>query len=906
MQTYQRIFYIVAALCLTGISLALLSCNIGKTPSEIRSQRAAQASGDIVIGIVDTSGPFSIRKGVQLAVEEMNRRGGITGRKLQVLWRDDEGLPDKGLAISQDLSKNPDIIAVIGHVFSGAATPASITYFENGVLFITPGATHPSLTSYGFWTTFRTTLAADTSGQQLAQFAAKQNFEKMVIIYNRSDANRKLAESFHERAVKSGIKVLATRSYFETDPDFRSMLAEIAEHEFDAVFLSGGLPVAATVIKQAREMGITTPFLGGDGLDSLQLLHIAGRAAENTIVPTLFSPQQPTKITQDFVDRFEDRYGVAPTTWDARGYDAVYLLETAIQKSGATVPITLSTTLHFLENWEGVSGFYSFTSRGDLRDRQLSFKIVKGGKFEFRFSADERATRIDPLKVVEDITIRIPLEHTLNTLDPSLSTTSASYEVIEQLFLGLVDLEQGTYTAIPELATSWTVSEDGLVYEFSLRSDVAWTDGTPVSAHDVVWTLQRNIQPETNSPNASRLYLLKNARAIHHGELTDVSQLGVRALDDSTVEFRLEYPTVYFPKLLDLPIYRPLPRHVIEAQPASWTSPEYIQTNGAYHLRVWEEDIVLILRKNSDYYDAQKVSIPEVRYYIISNPRVGLAMYKNNELDVLGSSYLPIPADEIPQIRSHPDLRRQYSQQQKACTNFLVLRPRGMLDNIFVRRAIANVIDRQLILDFILRGTGTPAGSLLPPGIAGPVSSLSAAGSLSPEHARLWLLKAGYAAEQETPVLSIACPSASPAREITQFLRETLEYELKLSTECVSEAEARRRPPQIELVRKCSDYPDASSFLEDFHPEHEEGLIRWNSKSSAEKFAELLERARANPVSQVRTRLYARAERILLQKETLVFPIYFEIAPSLVKPRVKGWHHNVLGGQYIQQWHFQE
>lgn len=903
----DRIRNCIGWLIVIGLVLSVASCQMGP-PAERRAQRAEKATGDIIIGVVDSGGNFSFRRGAELAIDEINQRGGILSRRLRVLWNDDEGSPQKGVAIAESLAGNQNVIAVIGHPLSAVAIPASITYFQQGIVFITPGATHPNLTRYGFWTTFRTNLMSETSGRLIARFAATQKLKNIVVIYDRSDATRILAESFQATAVKSGMKILAARSYFATDRDFRGLLAGIADFKCDAIFLSGSLPEAATLMNQAREFGIMAPFIGGDGLDGLNLLHLAGRSAEGTIVPTLFSPGQPAKTTQDFVDRFEARYGIAPSTWDAQGYDAVYLLETAILKSGSTVPLTLSATLHFLKNWEGVVGFYAFTPTGDIQNRNLFFKVVKGGKFEFQFGEDTRTSQIDPLKVVQDITIRLPFENPVGNLDPGLSTTPESYEVIEQLFLGLTDFDPNTYEAVPELAESWTVSEDGLAYQFKLRPNITWTDGAPVTAQDVVWTLQRNIRPDTNSPNVSRLYLLKNARQLHDGKLTEVSALGVRAIDDSTVEFTLEYPAVYFPKLLDLPVYRPLPRQSIEKNAANWTTPENIQTNGAYRLSVWEKGLVVILRKNPTYYDAPKVSIPEVRYYILSNPAVGLAMYNNNELDVLGSSYLHIPLDDIPQVRSHPVLRHEYSQQQKSCTNLVLLNPVWPLDNIFVRRAIASVIDQEVIYDFVLKGVGEPAHTLLPPGISGSTSQSVSTGVFSAEHAKLWLAKAGYSEDQKFPPLTISCPSSAPDQEIAQILQQILKDKLNIVTECVTEEKAKQRPPQILLMRKCADYPDASSFLEDFHPDYEPRVMQWgaNATVSAAKFAELLARARIQPEPYARAQLYTRAEQILLHTEVLMVPLYFEVAPSLVKPRVQGWHHNVLGGQYIQNWHFQE
>ena len=888
--------------CIAG---GLPACDT-MTPAEKRAQRAEQDTGDVVVGIVDTRGVFSFRRGAELAIEELNQQGGVSGRRIKPLFYDDGGSADKGLQISEKLSKQNAVVAVIGHAYSRSAIPASITYFENGVLFLSPSAQAPSLTRYGFWTTFRNNLSSEESGRQVAVFASRRDLKRIAVIYDRSESTTRLSQSFLDRAVKLGISIPMTKSYFDTDRDFRTLLAEIAEEEFDAVFLAGTLPTAAALIKQAREIGITTPLLGGDGLDGLELLHIAGKAAEGTIVPTVFSPQQPVKATQDFVDRFEARFGLPPGTWDAQGYDAVQVLTAAMRKSGSTVPRSVATALQFLKRWEGVTGSYSFTSTGDIRGKQLFFKEVRKGQFQFLSSGVASAMQIDPSKVVTDVTIRIPLETPLDTLDPGKSVSEASYEVIDQLFLGLTAFDPTTYDAVPELAERWTVSDDGLTYTFHLRQGVTWTDGTPVTADDMAWTLRRNLHPDTAGPNVARLYLVKNARALHQEPSDDLSALGVRALDDLTVEFTLEYPAVYFPKLLDLPIYRPLPRQAIEAHGNGWTNSRHIQTNAAYHLGLWQPGVVAILRKNAAYYNAEHISIPEVRYYIISNPTVGLAMYKNHELDVLGSAYLPIPAEELAQIRSDPVLRNEYSQQQKSCTNALVLHPRYPLSNVAVRRALALVTDRQFMLDFVLRGEGQLTGSLLPPGISRQAAPIGLLQNFSPEHARLWLEKAGYTGDTEFPMIAIECPASSPDDQIMQIFRETIEHELGIPTECAAPGQP-RRSPHITLMRKCADYPDASSFLEDFHPEQNNSPVEWGSNNrSALKFGELLERARTETQEYARTRLYARAEQLLTQHGLLVVPLYFEISPSLVKPRVQGWHHNVLGGQYIGNWHFQE
>ena len=138
------------------------------------------------------------------------------------------------------------------------------------------------------------------------------------------------------------------------------------------------------------------------------------------------------------------------------------------------------------------------------------------------------------------------------TLDPGLAQDSSSIEVIEQLFLGLTDYDPKTYEVIPELATKWSASADSRTYTFEMRKDVFWSDGVPVTAHDIEYAIRRNINPETASPYAYVLYILEGAEAINKGESKDFNSLGVRAVDDYTVEFRLKQPAGFFPAMAGL------------------------------------------------------------------------------------------------------------------------------------------------------------------------------------------------------------------------------------------------------------------------------------------------------------------------------------------------------------------
>ena len=295
-------------------------------------------------------------------------------------------------------------------------------------------------------------------------------------------------------------------------------------------------------------------------------------------------------------------------------------------------------------------------------------------------------------------------------------------ELLEQLFLGLTDFawdkKTQTYKVVPELALELPqVNEDGTRYTFQLRSDVKWTDGHPVTAHDLVWAIQRHLTTETESQEASILYVIKNAKAIHqqegefsqldvqvlddYGHLTTAtaskeasteastvdliknaksvhqkeskfSRLGVRALDDYTIEFELEHAAAYFPALVSVRTFRPLPHHVIDKYGAKWSELEHIQTNGPYQLKEWDKGNKIVLTKNPLYYEADRVAINEVHYYIVPSNRLGLKMYEKNELDLMGGSlYLRLPQTEILRIKTADVvLSKELRIAPRACTEW--------------------------------------------------------------------------------------------------------------------------------------------------------------------------------------------------------------------------------------------
>lgn len=507
--------------------------------------------------------------------------------------------------------------------------------------------------------------------------------------------------------------------------------------------------------------------------------------------------------------------------------------------------------------------------------------------------------------------LRLPIAGDLSTLDPGLSWEVIHFELVEQLFIGLTDFESQTYQVIPELATEWQVDDSGSRYTFKLRQDVKWTDGQPVTAHDVVWAIRRNLTPELDAPQAYTLYAIKNAEAIHKNGAKDL-ELGVRALDDYTVEFTLEYPAAYFPALTSLWTYHPLPKKVIEQQGENWTKPEHIQTSGPYRLQEWRKGQQLILVKNVDFYEASQVSIPEIHYHIVPESSLALAMYENNELDLIGGeTYLRLPQLEIPRIQTDSVLRKDRRIAPGFCTEWYGFNTRlPPVDNVLVRKAIAAAVDKQIILDVVIGGGHTLANTFTRPPIFGSIGPTEGMGTLfNPYQAKQWLAEAGYPKGQGFPTLTLIHPVSETHEEIAKAIKTILKYHLDIEIN----VQAMEFDPYMDAVDEgkihhlfrmgwCADYPDANNWLfEVFHPVKGINWVGWQNP----EFAEAVELAQKHTDPVQRAKHYRQAEQILNQDQTVIIPIYFSNSQYLVKPWIKNWYNMALGGQHIRDWSIQ-
>ncbi|VEN75411.1 conserved hypothetical protein [Candidatus Desulfarcum epimagneticum] len=904
----MRKLCLVLALFFFSFFLSWVSCDSYQALSDERAEKARDPNGDIVIGVVDSStSPTLFVQGVRLAVHTLNDRGGILGRPVKALFYDDENSLEKGREIARKLAQNSEVVAVVGHRSSDVAVPVSVTYEKTGLLFMSHGAAAPELTQYNGAFTFRNIPSDEAAGRELAAFAKRGGYEKIAIVFDRDSPANRLTEIFHKAADDVGIDIVAEKSYSSWETDFRAMIADIMKaHTFDCVFLGGIFPAAGLIIRQMREMGLDAPVLGSDSLDSSQLWETAGKAADGTIVFTVFDPSLSETPTRNFVRAFKARYGIPPDTWAAQGYDAVQSVAAGIEKSGSAEPRVAANAIRFSGDRNGVVGPYHRDWDGGISGKTFFFKKVENG--EFKFLERDLNRKINFFDVSEETTLRLPIQSDFTVIDPGLARDRGSVEIIEQLFVPLVGLDPATNETIPELARDWTVSPDGKIFTFRMRPDALWSDGKPLTAHDVQWTLRRNIDPKTGAPYPHSLYVLKNARAIQKGWISDVSKIGVRAIDDLTVEFSLEKATPHFPAMLSLPPYRPLPRQAVETHKGRWTDPGHIQVSGPYQLTARKKGQVTILRKNRKYYDADSVLIPGIRYYVTPEGSVGLSMYQDDQLDVMGGDYLPVPVDALSRIRASRDLAGQYSRTSGMGVYAYAFNVKKTpVDRPLVRKAIAACVDRDLLINLAAKGGHAPARMFTPPGLL----SKEAAGKtpcaeFNPVNGKKWLARAGYPGGKGFPELTLFHGASEPDAKIARALQASLKHYLNIRVRLVerpwgddAKPTLSKDVPHLFQLEWRADYPRPQAALEEcFDPVNSFNPSGWVHPG----FADLLERAGEASDQRDMDGILIEAETILCRKECVAVPIYFETAHHLVNPRVEGWRPSLMGGQRIRDW----
>lgn len=323
-------------------------------------------------------------QGVKLAEEEINAQGGLLGKKVKILSEDDQGRPEEAKSVVIKLIRKNQVKAVIGAFTSSPSLAAAPECQKAKVPMLSPGATNPKLTQVGDYI-FRTTFTDDFQGSAMAKFARNTlKLSKVAILKDiKTDYSIGLAEAFEKSFKEMGGQIVAVESYAEGDIEFRAQLTAIKGKSPQAIFLPGYYTEVGMIVRQARELGIGIPFLGGDGWDSPKTIEIGGRAVENSYFSNHYAEDDPDPMVRKFIEKFKKKYGTSPNAMSVLGYDAANLMFDAIKRAGSDDPEKIRNALAETQDFQGVSGKIKLNAKRDAEKRVVVMGIVNG-KFQFK------------------------------------------------------------------------------------------------------------------------------------------------------------------------------------------------------------------------------------------------------------------------------------------------------------------------------------------------------------------------------------------------------------------------------------------------------------------------------------------------------------------------------------------
>jgi len=482
----------------------------------------------------------------------------------------------------------------------------------------------------------------------------------------------------------------------------------------------------------------------------------------------------------------------------------------------------------------------------------------------------------------------------VDTLDPHRSSAQWENIIIGDMFIGLTTHDAGG-KPIPGMATSYTTSDDGLVWTFQL-GDYTWSDGVPVTANDFVFALRRIQEPELASQYSSLLYLIKGAEAINNGE-AEPETLGVRAIDDKTLEITLNGPAPYLPGLLTHYTTYPVPQHIVEKFGERWIQPENIEVNGPYKLVYWNTGEQLVTEKNPTGFGAADACFDRVAYFEIETPSTYEAKLQAGELDI-NNAFDGARRDELEERfpgwpRTTPALVTTYWAFNQTKAPF---------DDVRVRKALSMALDREFLTEKVLTPGFVPAYAMVPPGIDNydvdrpQVSWASWSRDERLAEARRLLEEAGFGPSnplefefihRSTDDNNKPPPVAQQNwKDIADWVQPSI---LKQDTK-VLYARLRSTDFEVSDAAWAADYDDPQNFL--YLLDSATGQQNYGKYANPE-YDRLLAEASSELDLAKRAQLLAEAEAMMLE-DAPITPMWFQVTKNMVDPTLTGWEDNAV------------
>ncbi len=472
------------------------------------------------------------------------------------------------------------------------------------------------------------------------------------------------------------------------------------------------------------------------------------------------------------------------------------------------------------------------------------------------------------------------------TIDPAMATGVPEHRIISNLFEGLATNDPKDLSPRPGMARSWSVSRDGLVYTFALR-DATWTDGRKVTAHDFVYAWERVLNPKTGAKYAQQLYYLKNGEEYNKGKVTDFGQVGVRALDDRTLQVTLRAPTPYFLFLTTFYTLYPVPRWAVEAHGKEWVKPGKIVSNGPFKLASWVPQRELVLEKNPAHWDAANVKLTKVLFIPTEDLNTAYKQFLAGESD-----WVPgVPPAQIDAAKQRPEY---YVTPYLGTYYFRMNVTKPPLADVRVRKALSMAVDRDALTRFVTKAGEIPTTTFVPAGLPGyeGVRGLP----YDPAAAKKLLAESGFPDGKGFPKVELLYNTNELHRVVTQAVQQMWKERLGIDVELVNVEWkvylARQASLEYNLSRAgwIGDYPDPNTFLDMWITGGGNNQTGWSNKG----YDELIARAGHTSEPRERAKLLAEAEKILVVDDVPIIPLFTYVNKGMLSRKVKGWSPNIL------------
>lgn len=494
---------------------------------------------------------------------------------------------------------------------------------------------------------------------------------------------------------------------------------------------------------------------------------------------------------------------------------------------------------------------------------------------------------------------RLAQQEPPDVFDPATLSDNRSIELAQNVFDGITQINEKDLSIAPALATRFTTSRNGRVYTFFMRRGVTFQNGRAVTARDMVYSLNRALNPAVKSQYAFFLSPIKGADEVAEGKKKVVS--GVRALDDRRLQITLKQPTPYFPALASMWPYWVVDRVSVARLGKKAFDPPNVNATGAFRLVRQVPDNSYTFEANPRYFGT-KPKVGRVEVTIVPDASAQLARYRAGEFDVIQN----LDAATYLQVQRDSQLRKQLHTKPILRTVWINMsNDKAPFNNPLVRQAFNRAIDKNALVRVALRGLGSPAHTFLPPGMPGSVAKTRKPTPFTAQAARQLLSRAGFPNGDGFPDVTMNFSARSDFQAVAEFVQSELKKNLNVditlrprpATVFNSELGDAAKRPLMSLYSFGLDYPDPQEQHEYLGVSGPTGFANYAAYKNA-RFDRLIATANRTTNFRTRMRLHRQAENIYLNDAPIV-PLYNTIATWLAKPNVRGFTVTPL---YMTRW----